>query len=81
MMRNMFMMGLLAIILVLTGCGTTGEERAISGAGVGAATGAVIGAVTGLSVLSGAAIGAAAGAITGAATDKEDINLGKPAWK
>jgi len=78
-MRNTLIIALLA--LSLTACGTTGEERAISGAGVGAAAGAVVGAVTGLSILSGAAIGATAGAITGAATDEEDINLGKPVWK
>lgn len=65
----------------LNGCGTTAEDRGISGAGIGASAGAVVGAITGLSVLEGAAIGAAAGAITGLLTDERQINFGKPAWK
>ena len=67
--------------VALSGCGTVPEDRSISGAGIGAGAGAVLGAVTGMSVLTGAAIGAAAGAITGAVTDRDQINLGEPAWK
>ena len=66
---------------VLAGCGTTPEERGVSGAGVGAGTGALIGAITGLTVLQGAALGAIGGALTGALTKPDQVNLGQPAWK
>lgn len=69
-----------ALAFGLSGCGETKQDRALSGAGIGAAGGAVIGAMTG-SAWAGAAIGAAAGAVTGVVTDKADINLGKPLWK
>jgi len=72
---------LLLVSISLTACGTMPEDRAISGAGIGAASGAIVGAVTGLTVLQGAVIGATAGALTGALTDKDEINLGKPAWQ
>lgn len=67
--------------LVLAACGTKPEERAVTGAGIGAAGGAIIGAVTGLSVIQGAVIGAAAGGLTGALTDKATVDLGDPVWK
>ena len=70
-----------AMTLAVAGCGTTPEERGLSGAGIGAGAGAVLGAVTGLSVLQSALIGGAAGGLTGALTNENQINLGKPAWK
>lgn len=69
------------VCFALAGCGTTPEERGISGAGIGASAGAILGAVTGLSVLEGAVIGATAGGLTGALTNKNQVNLGEPAWK
>ena len=71
----------LALGLLLAACGTTPEDRAISGGGIGAATGAVVGAVTGLTVLEGALIGTGLGAVFGALTDPERVNLGEPIWK
>jgi hypothetical protein len=71
----------LLTILLLAACGTTPEERGLSGAGIGAASGAIVGAVTGLSVVEGAVLGAVAGGLTGALTRDDQINLGKPAWK
>jgi hypothetical protein len=38
----------LGLPLLLAACGDTTEDRALSGAGIGAASGAVIGAVTGI---------------------------------
>lgn len=61
--------------LALAGCGTTTSERALSGAGVGAAIGAGGAAVTGGSIGSGAVIGGAVGAATGALTDESEIDL------
>ncbi len=64
----------------MPGCGSSTGDRAISGAGIGAAAGAVLGAVTGLSVLQGALIGAAGGGLTGGLTSQDMINLGDPIW-
>lgn len=75
---------LLTIAIVLTtlaACGNTRSDRALSGAGLGAAAGAVGGALVSGSPVTGAAIGAGAGAATGAVTDKDDIDLGNPAWR
>ncbi|MGB8276267.1 MAG: peptidoglycan-binding domain-containing protein [Alphaproteobacteria bacterium] len=71
----------MAVAVALSGCGTTKEDRAVSGAGIGAGAGAVVGAVTGLTVVEGALIGAAVGGVTGLATDESQVNLGKPVWK
>ena len=70
-----------AVACLVSGCGTTTKDRALSGAGIGAAAGTVIGAVTGFGLIQGALVGAAAGGLTGAATSKDQVNLGKPAWK
>ncbi len=72
---------LLASAVALTGCGTTTQDRGISGAGIGASAGAIIGAVTGLSVLEGAVLGAVGGGLTGALTKPSQVNMGDPAWK
>lgn len=61
--------GLILMLLVLTGCTTTQK-----GAGIGAATGAVLGTVIGHQSgkeIEGAAIGAAVGGVAGAAIGKE----------
>ncbi|MEQ8164818.1 MAG: peptidoglycan-binding domain-containing protein [Alphaproteobacteria bacterium] len=67
--------------LLLTACGSTSEERGITGAGLGAGAGAMLGAVTGLSVLQGAIIGTAVGGATGLLTNKDTLNIGDPVWK
>ena len=72
---------LVASVLVLAACGSTAEDRAISGAGIGAAAGTIIGLVTGLTVLEGAALFAAGGALTGVLTDEGDLDLGQPFWR
>jgi osmotically inducible lipoprotein OsmB len=58
----------------LSACGTTQGDRTLSGAGVGAATGAIAGPI-------GVGVGALVGAGAGYVTDKDDVYLGKPAWK
>jgi osmotically inducible lipoprotein OsmB len=67
--------------LLLSACGTDPGDRALSGAGIGAATGAVVGAVTPLTPAGGALIGAAVGGATGALTTPSQVNLGKPVWR
>ena len=67
--------------LLLAACGSSTEDRAISGGAIGAGAGAAAGAATGTSVLGGAVLGGAAGAGTGALTDEDDIDLGEPIWE
>jgi hypothetical protein len=71
----------LLLALFLMACGTSPNDRAISGGGIGAAAGAIVGAVTGLTVLEGALIGTGLGAGFGAFTDPEKVDLGTPIWK
>ncbi len=72
---------ILTLIGGLAACGTTPEERGITGAGLGAAAGAIIGAVTGLSVLEASLIGSGIGGATGLLTDEGTLNLGRPIWE
>lgn len=74
-------MALVFATLLLAGCGTSKEDRAITGGAIGAGVGAGAGALTGGSVLGGALLGGAGGAATGAFTDPNDVNLGKPLYK
>ena len=68
-------------VVLLTACGSTTQDRAISGGGIGAAGGAIIGAVTGLTVLQGALIGTGVGAALGGLTSADRFNLGEPFWR
>lgn len=67
--------------LALSACGETRGDRALSGAGLGAATGAAAGALTGGSMATGAVVGGALGAGAGALTDSDDVNMGRPIWR
>lgn len=70
-----------SLATLLSACGETKGDRALSGAGIGAGVGAVGSAVTGGSPLTGAVVGGAVGAAGGALTNKNDVNLGKPVWR
>jgi hypothetical protein len=65
--------------LFLAGCGTSTQDRALSGGGIGAGAGAIGGMLVGHPV-EGALLGGAAGAAGGALTKSSDIDLGKPVW-
>lgn len=67
-------------LLVLSACGTSTQDRAISGGAMGAAAGGVGGLLLDHPV-AGALLGGTAGAAAGALTDEDQINLGKPVWK
>ncbi|WP_142847742.1 YMGG-like glycine zipper-containing protein [Telmatospirillum sp. J64-1] len=67
--------------LGLAACGNTTQDRALSGAGIGAATGGALGAVTGNNVGTGALLGGAAGAAAGGLTTRDQIDLGDPVWR
>lgn len=80
------MKGISAAIIVLmavglAACGQTRSERALSGAGLGAAGGAAASGITGGNIGTGALLGGAAGGALGALTEPEDIDLGEPIWK
>lgn len=63
--------GVFTAALAVAACGYTPEQRAVSGAAIGAGTGAALGAATGGgvgAVLAGSALGAATGGIIGANT-------------
>lgn len=68
-------------ITLLTACGQSTSDRALSGGAIGAGAGAVGGALLGADPVTGAVIGGAAGAATGAFTKEKDVNLGKPVWR
>ena len=59
----------LPLVLVLSACGDTWGERAVTGGGIGAGTGLVIGAVAGWPLLAPVLVGTAVGAGIGAASN------------
>ena len=60
---------------LVSACGYSKTDRALSGGAIGAGVGAAGTALAGGSPWAGAAIGGAAGAITGAVTDPNKVNL------
>lgn len=68
-------------LTMLTACGDSVGDRALSGGAIGAGAGAVGGAVLGGDPVTGAIVGGAVGAAAGGLTKKKDINLGKPIWR
>jgi osmotically inducible lipoprotein OsmB len=77
-MHKILMM--LTAAALLSACGSSTQDRALSGAGIGAGVGAVGGLLLG-SPVHGAVIGGAVGAAAGGLTDESQVDLGKPAWK
>jgi osmotically inducible lipoprotein OsmB len=59
----------LVTLLLLTACGSSTGDRALSGGGIGAGVG------------TGAIIGGAVGAAAGGLTKQKDVDLGKPIWR
>jgi len=70
-----------SVFALLSACGNTTSDRALSGAGIGAGVGAVGSAVVGGPVLGAAIVGGAVGAAAGGLTNQNQIDLGKPVWK
>lgn len=81
MSKNLVTSLILASCVALSACGNTRLDRAVSGAGIGAAGGAVVGAVAGGPILGAAAVGAVAGGAVGAIAEKHQINFGKAWWE
>lgn len=78
---NKTMIASITALALLAACGESKTDRALSGGAIGAGAGALGGALVGGHAVTGAVIGGAAGAATGALTDKDKVNLGKPAWR
>ena len=71
-MGRRLMAVLLPAALVLSACGESMGERALSGGGIGAATGVIAGIlIPGFPIWGGALIGAAGGAAVGALTTEK----------
>ncbi len=66
--------------LLVAACGTSTQDRAISGGAIGAGVGGAAGLLGG-SPVTGALLGGAVGAGAGALTNPNQVDLGKPAWK
>ncbi len=79
-LRNIAIGAVMACALIVSGCGTTTSDRAVSGGLLGAGAGAVVGSMTG-SAVTGAVIGGVAGAAIGASTSHCDLDLGTPYWR
>lgn len=71
----------IVMLTLLTACGQTTSDRALSGGGIGAGIGALGSYMTGGSAVTGAVVGGAVGAAAGGLTKEKDINLGKPIWR
>ena len=80
-MKTFTTLSAIAALGLMTACGSSTSDRALSGGALGAGAGAVTGAVTGGSPITGAIIGGALGAGAGALTKEKDVNLGKPVWR
>ncbi len=74
-LRNSLKILAFTSILLVTACGNTQGQRALSGGGIGAGVGAVGATVLGADPVTGALVGGAVGATTGALTDKRHIDL------
>jgi osmotically inducible lipoprotein OsmB len=66
----------IVMLSLLSACGNTPGQRALSGGAIGAGAGTVGAVLLDANPVAGALIGAGAGALTGAVTKKKDINLG-----
>ena len=80
-MRNLTNLVVVFVLAaILAACGSSTSDRALSGAGIGAASGAMLSAATGGDALNGAILGGAVGAAVGGLTDEDDFDLGDPIW-
>ena len=71
----------MGLVAGLAACGSNPADRAITGAGIGAAAGAAGALVSDNDVGPGALVGGLAGAVIGGATSAEDFDLGDPIYR
>jgi uncharacterized membrane protein len=79
MMKTRNMVLACCLVSGLTGCAnmSSGEQRTLSGAGIGAAAGALVGQLAVGRPMAGAALGAAAGGAGGWLYDRHEKSAGK----
>lgn len=79
---NLTSLAIISVVTIgaLSACGSSTQDRAISGAGIGAGVGAVGGLLVG-DPLTGALIGGVVGGGAGALTTPDQVDLGKPVWR
>jgi hypothetical protein len=77
---KMILAATFAAAALLSACGTTTSDRAISGGLLGAGAGAAVGSLSG-NAGTGAVIGGVAGAAAGALTTPSQVDLGDPVWR
>lgn len=77
MPKRLTMGALTLALLTAAGCSglTTQQQRALTGAGIGAVSGTVISVVAGGSLLTGALVGGGAGAAIGALTTEDQLRV------
>lgn len=80
-MKTRQIIAISTMLAVLTACGESQSDRALSGGAIGAGVGAVGSSIVGGNPVGGALIGGAVGAGAGALTKKKDVDLGKPVWR
>jgi Flp pilus assembly protein TadD len=80
-MKKITITSLAALAVLVSACGETKSDRALSGGAIGAGVGAVGSSLVGGNAIGGALIGGAVGAGAGALTDKKDVDLGSPVWR
>ena len=78
MSRNL---AVLAILAMLTACGTSTTDRALTGGAIGAGVGLLGSAATDGNLAAGALIGGAVGAAAGGLTGPDDFDLGDPVYR
>lgn len=80
MTKGMIMSAIALVMLATAGCSglTVQEQRALSGAGLGAAGGTVLSAIVGGNLLMGALVGGGAGAAIGALTTDDQVKVKNP---
>lgn len=71
----------IGLVAGLAACGSNPADRAITGAGIGAAAGAAGALVSDNDIGPGALVGGLAGAVIGGATTSQDFDLGEPIYK
>lgn len=82
MMQKTLAAAAVIAVIGLAGCGTSSQDRFVSGAGLGAGTGAVAGAlIGGLAPGTGALIGGLAGGAAGVMTSPNQVYMGRPIWR
>ncbi len=69
-------MACIAMLTLVSACGDTQGQRALSGGAIGAGVGTIGGALISSNPVAGALVGGIAGAGIGAATNKSQINFG-----